>query len=73
MGYPHKLVELVLYIAATLVVFIILFAPMPSESDLEQDEERLYCEMVQHYKDTGGQYGWPDYKKTFDFYCKDEK
>jgi hypothetical protein len=25
-------------------------------------EEQLYCEMTQLYRDTHGQYGWPNYK-----------
>jgi hypothetical protein len=73
MNYPHKLVEVSLFIAFTLVVFLILFAPMPPETDLEQQEADLYCEMVATYNQTGGEYGWPDYKKTFDKYCEVSK
>lgn len=32
--------------------------------DLEQ-QRALYCEMVETFKNTGGEYGWPDYKDTY--------
>ena len=28
----------------------------------EAKERDLYCDMVQQFKDTNGQYGWPAYK-----------
>lgn len=28
----------------------------------EANERDLYCDMVQQFKDTNGQYGWPAYK-----------
>lgn len=37
--------------------------------DLAQQQE-LYCEMVAIHKDTGGQYGWPDYKHIAQRACK---
>ena len=36
--------------------------------DLEQ-QQTLYCEMVETYTATGGEYGWPDYKGTAQRYC----
>ena len=29
----------------------------------EANERDLYCDMVQQFKDTNGQYGWPAYKE----------
>ena len=37
--------------------------------DLEQ-QRALYCEMVETFKNTGGEYGWPDYKGTYGRACK---
>ncbi|MNQ24549.1 hypothetical protein D3C85_377450 [compost metagenome] len=31
-----------------------------------------YCEMVQLWKDTKGDLGWPDYRKAFEEECGDE-
>jgi hypothetical protein len=58
-----------------LISFCIIIEQIIPESDfeLEQKEAALYCEMVAEYKRTGGQYGWPDYNKTFDKYCEVKK
>jgi hypothetical protein len=32
-------------------------------------EVAQYCEMVQLYKDSGGENGWPDYNQTFSQTC----
>lgn len=37
--------------------------------DLEQ-QRALYCEMVETFKNTGGEYGWPDYKDTYRRDCQ---
>lgn len=37
--------------------------------DLEQ-QRALYCEMVETFKNTGGEYGWPDYKSTYKRDCQ---
>lgn len=37
--------------------------------DLEQ-QRALYCEMVETFKNTGGEYGWPDYKGSYERDCK---
>ena len=39
------------------VVCVELLSSMPPEPNPED----LYCEMTQLYKDTGGDFGWPDY------------
>lgn len=37
--------------------------------ELEQ-QRREYCEMVQLFQDTRGEYGWPDFKQTAGRDCK---
>ena len=37
--------------------------------DLEQ-QRALYCEMVETFKNTGGEYGWPDYKGAYRRDCQ---
>ena len=37
--------------------------------DLEQ-QRALYCEMVETFKNTGGEYGWPDYKGAYGRDCQ---
>ena len=37
--------------------------------DLEQ-QRALYCEMVETFKATGDEYGWPDYKGSYGRDCK---
>ena len=51
-----------------LLLALILAAAMDDYKDAK-DEERLYCSMVQQYRGTGGQYGWPDYKGIYDEVC----
>lgn len=40
-----------------------------SADDLQQQQE-LYCQMVAIHKDTGGEYGWPDYKHIAEEACQ---
>ena len=35
-----------------------------------QNQEDLYCEMVNLHQDTNGDQGWPDYSKNYDEVCK---
>lgn len=37
--------------------------------DLDQ-QQATYCEMVQTFKDTRGQFGWPDYNGNAAEVCK---
>ena len=34
-------------------------------------EANQYCEMVELYQTSGGDYGWPDYKKDYEERCDD--
>ncbi|BAO20644.1 hypothetical protein [Pseudomonas phage PPpW-3] len=52
---------------ATLVVLV--NAPEQRADELDKDQS-LYCEMVQTFKDTNGQYGWPDYRGNAAKVCK---
>lgn len=48
------------------LIAIMLFAAVLMVNSLdkrsEAKERDLYCDMVQQFKDTDGQYGWPAYK-----------
>jgi len=51
------------------VFFIIVLSIFfPVENQNEQSE--IYCEMVLVHRQTGGEFGWPDYKETFDKECQ---
>tara|TARA_R110000822_G_scaffold144974_2_gene283763 strand:+ start:290 stop:472 length:183 start_codon:yes stop_codon:yes gene_type:complete len=50
-------------IAAILLVSI-------SDSEIEQDADQNYCEMVTLFQQSNGDLGWPDYKNTYEKGCK---
>ena len=50
--------------------FAIIIGMMNTPEHEPTKEAQLYCEMVQTYKDTNGQYGWPDYRGEFRKVCK---
>lgn len=54
------------------VAGFLAFGLIAAFSDLETDQKTqdLYCEMVEIHKDTGGEYGWPDYNQNYDEVCK---
>ena len=58
---------IVLLIVGLAVLAVTLADGQPDELDQEQ---ALYCEMVEAFKDTGGEYGWPDYKGVYERACK---
>lgn len=39
-------------------------------SDSLSKEQALYCEMTAAFKNTNGQYGWPDYRGNSAKVCK---
>jgi len=53
----------ILLITASLISSILLASA--SDSQLEQDSEQNYCEMVALYQQSNGDLGWPDYKNTY--------
>lgn len=53
---------LTLYALVVLVLFAVLATiNAPDDQDLTL---KHHCEMVQIYRDSGGEYGWPDYNNT---------
>jgi len=51
--------------------FAVLFLVSISIDDNTQNEQsEIYCEMVLIHNQTGGEFGWPDYKETFDNECQ---
>ena len=50
-------------------VFFMLVLTIVFPTETQNEESEIYCEMVEMFKQTGGDYGWPDYKETFDKEC----
>ena len=65
------LIKINLVFGAVALITIFLLTG-PDTLDDQISEQRLYCEMVMTYRDSGGQYGWPDYKKIAELYCYDK-
>lgn len=51
--------------AAVLIGALIVVISSMTDEDLNRDRD-LYCEMVQLYDSTDGEYGWPDYRNAKD-------
>ena len=51
-------------------VFFIIVLGIIFPENMENEESEIYCEMVLIHKQTGGEFGWPDYKETFDRECQ---
>lgn len=49
------------YAIGAIAIFLVGLSMAGSEQAEEQAQRDLYCEMVQIYKDSNGQYGWPAY------------
>ena len=49
---------------------IIAILTLEELDDTVQQQADLYCEMVEIHKDTGGEYGWPDFNDNYDEVCK---
>ena len=56
--------EKVIMTVSMLVLFVVCVALLSSMPP-EPNPEDLYCEMTQLYKDTGGEFGWPDYNSKY--------
>jgi len=59
----------VLIIAMALIMCMTVLFSMETERDFEA-ELAYYCDMVDTFKDSKGEYGWPDYKGTYERDCK---
>lgn len=48
--------------------FLFICIALVGSGDLQEAkaEQANYCEMVSLFKKTNGEYGWPDYKGTFE-------
>ena len=53
-----------------LVALIALVSGAAGRSDDLEQQRALYCEMAETFKNTGGEYGWPDYKDTYGRDCR---
>ena len=60
-----------LFIGILAVVALFSFMAL-GESELEvmQMEASQHCEMVDLWESTGGDFGWPDYNKSYARSCK---
>lgn len=54
------------------VSLFILAACVVSTMDYEDEnrQEQLYCDMFRIYKESGGEYGWPDYNNNAKEICE---
>lgn len=48
------------------IIIALLIAGQLDQNDREQDH---YCNMVELFNDSDGEYGWPDYKETYNESC----
>lgn len=48
---------------------VILITCLSSATNDHQRETEYYCEMVESYKQSDGENGWPDYKEQYDELC----
>lgn len=49
------------YLPGALVLVALAGVGTLTEEDI-QAEQRMYCDMVQLFESSKGQYGWPDYR-----------
>lgn len=51
-----------LFTAVVVILMAALMIHNPADAPDDQDlEQKHYCEMVQIYRESGGEFGWPDY------------
>jgi len=58
------------YILVTCLAAALGLVAWITNSEEPMPEEAQYCEMVDVWQDTDGEYGWPDYNRNFDEVCK---
>lgn len=56
--------------AFTAALFAFIGFVLDGPRDELVQEQSLYCEMVTTFNNTGGEFGWPDYKGTYEETCK---
>lgn len=52
-----------------LAIFGAFFAIAAGTYEEQMQQAREYCEMVELYKSSGGENGWPDYNGNFEEVC----
>lgn len=57
------------WVLCGIALVVLVNLPDRNPDDLDQ-QQALYCEMVQAFKQTNGQYGWPDYRGNAVEVCK---
>lgn len=63
--------DLVVWVLAACLAAALLAGAWADGQPDDLDQQRaLYCEMVETFKNTGGEYGWPDYKGTYRSDCQ---
>jgi len=55
---------------AALIAGLYLTAPHTIEAQAEIDR---YCEMIEAWKTSDGEHGWPDYNGNFDEVCTEDQ
>lgn len=58
--------------AGMFVILILAVGVVLTQPDDQDLELKHYCEMVQIYRDSNGEFGWPDYNNTAHL-CSQEK
>jgi len=57
------------YILVTCLAAALGLLAWLTNSEEPMPEEVQYCEMVDIWQDTDGEYGWPDFKDNYDKVC----
>lgn len=59
-------------LAVLLAGAVVACLGMAGYSDVQQEESelRMYCQQVEAFNASGGDYGWPDYNSLYDRECK---
>lgn len=52
------------------VLVTLIFMVTSGDADNAQYQQELYCEMVQTHRDTGGEFGWPDFRRNAIEVCR---
>ena len=56
-------------LATTVVTMLLFSCGYLSQYDDIDSQQKLYCNMVNIYEQSGGEYGWPDYQENAQIIC----
>lgn len=59
------------FLAGIITAFMIVMLGRATGPDDIEASEQLYCEMTRLHAESGGEYGWPDYKGSRERVCQD--